>query len=133
MKHVKQIDLQDNFWKDARGWGVKPFGAINLPHGFAGNPHIVSLKPGVVRGNHYHTNSTEWIFVFGGKARIVWKTRMERSAQQVVVTDSEPALFEIPPDVAHAVVNDSENDIYLVVFYDSLEADTVFEKLVNDS
>jgi dTDP-4-dehydrorhamnose 3,5-epimerase-like enzyme len=125
MEPVKQIALQPNFWEDERGWGVEPFKTVQHLPVFQENMHIVSLKPGAVRGNHYHTHSTEWILVFGGPARIVWKAREEGSAQEITVNDPEPALFEFSPGTEHAVVNDCEHDIYLFVFYDAEKSETV--------
>ena len=126
MEPVKQVVLHQNLWIDERGWGVEPFKAVRHLHKFQGNLHIVSLKPGAVRGNHYHTHSTEWILVCGGSARILWKTKPEGSVRQSAVNDSEPALFEIAPEIEHAVVNDCEHDVYLFVFYDAVESETVY-------
>jgi len=119
MDTVKQVKLEKNTWQDARGWGINPLDALGISDGFSGSMHLVSLKPGAVRGNHYHTDATEWIFVFGGKAKIFFKAAKAVLVHQILVGDSEPALFEIPPDVEHAVVNTSMNDIYLTVIYDS--------------
>ncbi|MFH1990983.1 MAG: cupin domain-containing protein [Pseudomonadota bacterium] len=125
MDTVKHIGLKKNIWKDERGWGINPLEALGIKAGLPGNLHIVSLKPGTVRGDHYHATATEWMLVFGGKAKIVWKVKKASSVHQIFVDDSEPALFEIPPDIEHAVINDSTSDIYLAVFYDSHQPDTV--------
>ena len=125
MNTVKQVELDKNAWQDKRGWGVNPLDALEISGDFPGNLHIVSLKPGAVRGNHRHANATEWILVFGGQAKIVWKTGEATSIDQISVDNSEPTLFEIPPGVDHAIVNDSTHDMYLAVFYDSHEPDTV--------
>ena len=125
MDAVKHIVLKTHAWKDERGWGINPLEALAIGGGLPGNLHIVSLKPGAVRGDHYHAKATEWILVFGGKAKVVWKVKKSSSVHQICIDDSEPALFEIPPDIEHAVINDSTHDIYLAVFYDSHEPDTV--------
>jgi dTDP-4-dehydrorhamnose 3,5-epimerase-like enzyme len=126
MDTVKQVKLEKNTRQDERGWGINPLDALGISDGFSGSMHLVSLKPGAVRGNHYHTNTTEWIFVFGGKAKIVFKAAQADSVHQIMVGDSEPALFEIPPKVEHAVVNTSMNDIYLAVICDSHAPDTIY-------
>ena len=125
MRSIRPVELKRNTWKDERGWGINPLDALGTKADIPKNLHVVSLKPGTARGNHYHPTATEWVLVFGGRARIVWKAVKADSAQQIYVDDSEPALFEIPPDIEHAVVNDSANDIYLAVFYDSFQPDTV--------
>jgi oxalate decarboxylase/phosphoglucose isomerase-like protein (cupin superfamily) len=125
MDTVKQVKLEKNTWQDERGWGINPLDALGISDGFSGSMHLVSLKPGTARGNHYHTNTTEWIFVFGGKAKIVFKAAKEGSVRQIMVGASEPALFEIPPDVEHAVINTSMNDIYLTVICDAHAPETI--------
>jgi len=125
MDAVKQVELKNHIWRDERGWGVNPFEALGISERLRGSMHLVSLKPGTVRGNHCHTNATEWILVFGGTAKIVWKTGKAGAVNQISVGDSDPALLEIPPDVEHAVVNDSGSDIYLAVFYDTPEPETL--------
>ncbi len=125
MDTVKQVKLEKHTWQDERGWGINPLDALGISDGFSGSMHLVSLKPGTVRGKHYHTNATEWIFVFGGKAKIVWKAASSGSIHQIMVGDAEPALFEIPPAVEHAVLNTSMHAIYLTVIYDSHAPDTM--------
>ena len=125
MDTIKQVELQNNSWTDERGWGVNPLKALGISEKIAGNLHIVSLNPGAARGNHCHTNATEWILIFGGKARIVWRSKKAGSVRQISGGESKPALFEIPPDIEHAVFNDSSDTIYLVVFYDFHQPDTV--------
>jgi len=134
MDTIKQVELQNNSWIDERGWGVNPLQALGISEGISGNLHIVSLEPGAVRGNHSHTNATEWILVFGGKAKIVWRPQKASSVKQISGGKSKPALFEIPPDIDHAVVNDSNDTVYLAVFYDSHKLDTVHcSPLLNQS
>lgn len=124
MNTIKQIELQNNCWTDERGWGVNPLQALNITGGIPGNLHIVSLKPGAVRGNHYHSNATEWILVFGGNVSIVWRSGQTNAVTQISAGKSKPALFEIPADIEHAVYNDSGDIVYLAVFYDALQPDT---------
>ena len=134
MDTIKQVELQKNSWIDERGWGVNPLQALGFSEKITGNLHIVSLEPGAVRGNHLHTNATEWILVFGGKASIVWRPKNASSVRQISGGESKPALFEIPSDIEHAVVNDSNVTIYVAVFYDTHKPETVLcSPLLNQS
>ena len=124
MGSVKRIDLKRNHWSDHRGWGVNPIDAAGL----AGKPvyhfHTVSMKPGAVRGNHYHTDATEWLFVCGGPAKVVWRSDQTGPCHEVLVKKEEPALFEIPPHIEHAVMNTSQVEIFLLSFSNAPDRDT---------
>ena len=125
MAEVKRIGLRDDVWSDERGWGVNPLEAA----GFAGEPlgdyHVVSVKPGAVRGNHSHISATEWILVFGGVAKVIWRSGETGSIRETTTAETGPELFEVSPGVEHAVVNCSEHDIFLVSFSDSHDRETV--------
>jgi dTDP-4-dehydrorhamnose 3,5-epimerase-like enzyme len=125
MANVKRVELQDTIWKDYRGWGVNPIESAGISRESLGNIHIVSIKPGAIRGNHYHTNATEWILICGGSARIAWRALNKKSIHEVVVNEADPALFEIQPNIEHAVLNDSDKEIYLISFSNSYERCTV--------
>ena len=45
---------------------------------------------------------------------IAWRPGDEDSIQETLVSEAEPALFEILHDVAHAVLNNSGKSIYSV-------------------
>ena len=125
MTGVRRIDLQQALWQDERGWGLNPFRIPCVPEKVSSNLHIVSLKPGFVRGNHYHTNATEWMLISGGSARFLSKTINEKMVNVIIIEDDKPVLLEISPNAEHAVMNKSQNDIYLVVFSSSSEPDMI--------
>ncbi|MDY7034497.1 MAG: cupin domain-containing protein [Thermodesulfobacteriota bacterium] len=125
MAHFKRIEPGTFGWQDDRGWGIRPFNAIDPSLKSSLNLHVVSMKPGSVRGNHCHTTGTEWLLVCGGPATIAWRKINEDESGETVVNGQEPAFFEIPPNVAHAVLNTSDEEIYLVAMDDAHEADTV--------
>jgi len=125
MASLKRVELRETTWRDDRGWGINPLEAAGLSRESLGNLHVVSIKPGTIRGNHYHTSATEWILVCGGPAKVVWRSGDEDFIHEALVRKAEPALFEIPPNVEHAVLNNSKGDIYLISFSDSYERGTV--------
>ncbi len=125
MTTVREINIQHTAWEDERGWGLNPFKTSGVPEDASLNLHIVSLKPGFVRGNHYHTNATEWMLVYGGSAKFLSKPIRENTVKEIFIKDEKPVLLEIPPNVEHAVINESKNDVYLVVFSSSVEPDTI--------
>ena len=89
--------------------------------------HLVYLEilPGHPRGNHYHKNATEWFLIYGGSAKVVWRVYNEKTTHEILVKDTEPALFEVPQNIEHAILNDSKDDIFLISFSTSFERGTV--------
>lgn len=125
MSEVKRVDLQGYIWSDERGWGVNPLKAIGISGEAPGDFHLVSMRPGAIRGNHYHTNASEWLLFCGGPAKIAWRSAADGSIREENIRGDEPVLFEIPPRIEHAAVNLSSSDIYLLSFSNSPEPHTV--------
>ena len=125
MNAVKRITIEDTMWGDERGWGLNPFSACHfIPEGPC-DIHVVSLTPGAIRGNHSHTNGTEWMLICGGPARFVSRSITEETVHAMMADGRMPLLMEIPAHVEHAVRNESTEDIYLVVFSDVSAPETV--------
>ena len=125
MEMLSRVAVRSNAWQDARGWGIKPFEAADIPARLAANLHIVSLKPGAVRGNHYHPEAVEWLLIFGGRAKLLWRSGEAGPIRSMVVEGSEPCLYVIAAGVAHAVVNVSATEIYLAAFNDQASPQTI--------
>jgi len=124
MESVMHYDLRDKTWEDHRGWGINPPEVAGISEKSLGNIHVVSITPGAIRGNHYHTGAREWLLVFGGKAEFAWREKEDTAVRKVALDGAAPALFKIPPEIPHAVLNTDEKDIYLVSFSDSTERGT---------
>jgi UDP-2-acetamido-2,6-beta-L-arabino-hexul-4-ose reductase len=124
MIEVSRIELGNSMWSDNRGWGVNPIKATHLPNRDLGNLHISSIRPGRIRGNHYHDVGTEWLLIFGGPARFTWRLSGEDPRNEEIVS-SEPHLYEIPPHFQHAIMNTSNADIFVVSFSDVPERNTI--------
>ena len=123
---LRRVPLKNRTRWDKRGWGLAPLEAAGLPSGAsAGNLHAVSLKPGAARGNHLHPDSTEWFLLCGGPAEIAWKGGHAHARQEIVQPDDIPALFEVPPGIAHAIRNLSQQDIIVLAFNDSPAPETL--------
>ncbi|UCE79598.1 MAG: hypothetical protein JSV13_02900 [Nitrospiraceae bacterium] len=125
MGKIKRYNLQNHVWKSNRGWGINPFEVIGRLQETLGNVHVISITPGAVRGNHLHTNATEWILIFGGPSLLVWRSSDNDVINEINIKDDQAELFEIPPNVEHAVKNNSNRDIYLISFNDSFDKGTL--------
>lgn len=115
MSDVKKVEVRHAAWRDDRGWGIDLLEAESLAGNSIGNLHVVSIKPGCIRGNHYHTKATEWMLIFGGPAKVAWKSGKEHPVQETLLDGKDSlALFEVPPGIRHAILNTSGSEIYLI-------------------
>jgi dTDP-4-dehydrorhamnose 3,5-epimerase-like enzyme len=125
MPALHRIELSPaKIWSDERGWGIEPFEAAGLPPSQLGNCHVVSLKPNAIRGNHYHTGTTEWLLICGGPTEVAWRTE-DQPTTTLTVKEPVPTLLKIPPFVEHALRNLSQTEVILVSFSSHGERDTV--------
>lgn len=117
--------------EDERGFLVKPFEEtqVNTLH----NIHIVSLNPGVVRGNHFHPTQTEYIIMLGKKATLVTIDTVTTTRSEKIIEGTKCPLIIIPPKVAHAIKNISTEVIYLFCYLDkpiNLEREVIREVIL---
>jgi oxalate decarboxylase/phosphoglucose isomerase-like protein (cupin superfamily) len=82
------------------------------------------MQPGAVRGNHAHGSAAEWLLFCGGPAALI------TGVEEILVGGREPELFEIPAGLPHAIVNRSDREIFLIVFYEEKELDTTPVKII---
>lgn len=125
MSTVKRIKIEDTMWQDERGWGLNPFVSCHFIPERLCDIHIVSMKPGAVRGNHCHTSGTEWMLICSGAVRFLWKADKKKIVNEIMIRDNEPVLLEIPPRAEHALRNEGEHEVYLIVMNSSFDPDTV--------
>ena len=124
MAKIRRVAIGDKAWKDARGWVLNPLPLAGLEGKTLGNLHVASMQPGAVRGNHVHASAAEWLLFCGGPAALI------AGAEEILVGGGEPELFEIPAGLPHAIVNRSDWEIFLVVFYEEKDLDTQPAKIV---
>jgi oxalate decarboxylase/phosphoglucose isomerase-like protein (cupin superfamily) len=112
---------------DARGMS---FTAPNEALAFVGrmsDVHLASIKPGAVRGNHYHLRRREAIVVLPGtKWSLHWDEDGNSGAQYREFDGRVAVLVLISPGASHAVRNDGESHLWLVAIssesYDPAES-----------
>ncbi len=99
---------------DERGTVCEPLDAAAL----AGqqNVHVVLTRPGGVRGNHYHRETTEILTVWG-PARLCFR-QGAGAVREIAVAAEQVRRFRIPPGLAHAIENTGTKDGLLVSFTD---------------
>ena len=66
---IKYKDKELEIHSDERGWLVEMLKKNEIKEDIK-QIYVATIKPGRVRGNHYHLNRTEWFLVIGEKAEI---------------------------------------------------------------
>ncbi len=98
--------------------GDSPFGEL----------YLVTLKEGAVRGGHFHRKTTEWFLPVRGKVCIDLAVPGLEARSSFVLDASTPAVLEVPPGIAHQVVNKGEGSAMLLAYanrvYDANDPDT---------
>lgn len=104
-----------------------------LRAGISGQYSYSTTKPGITRGNHYHTRKIERFAVISGKATI----ELRRIGTDEVITyhlDGEnPSFVDMPIWTTHNITNIGETDLYTLFWinepYNPDDPDTYFEKV----
>lgn len=98
-----------------------------------GQVSFSTTKPGITRGNHYHTRKIERFAVIKGKARIQLRRIGTDQVLNFDLDGSEPAYVDMPIWYTHNITNTGTDDLYTIFwineFFDPNDPDTYFEKV----
>jgi len=92
--------------QDARG---DLFEAVKSLNG--GQCFISTTKPGITRGNHYHTRKIERFLVLGGKGLIRIRKLFSDEVAEFEVTGDRPQYVDMPTLHTHNITNIGESDM----------------------
>jgi len=106
---IKELEIHS----DNRGWLVELLKANELEKPVK-QLYIASIKPGCVRGNHYHSKRMEWFFIVAGKAELSLQDIKTKEKIHFKLSPKEPKVITIFPYIAHAVKNIGKEIVYLV-------------------
>jgi UDP-2-acetamido-2,6-beta-L-arabino-hexul-4-ose reductase len=113
---------------DERGTFVE---TIKLNSG--GQVSFSTTKPGITRGNHFHTRKTERFAVIKGKARIQLRRIGTDKIFNYDLDGNEPAYVDMPIWYTHNITNVGNEELYTIFwineFFDPNDMDTFFEKV----
>lgn len=113
---------------DERGNFIEVF---KIP-GF-GQVSYSTTRPGVIRGNHYHTRKREIFCVIEGEAKIRQRNRKTNEIEEKVVSGASPELVEMKLNWTHNIQNIGENEMKLLVWisevFDPNNSDTFYEEV----
>ena len=99
----------------------------------AGQVSFSTTKPGVTRGDHYHTRKFEWFCVVRGQAIIRVRAANDPDAEIIEhhCTGDAPRFITIPPMHTHNITNIGTDELLTLFWisesYDPEDADTFFE------
>jgi UDP-2-acetamido-2,6-beta-L-arabino-hexul-4-ose reductase len=100
-----------------------------------GQVSFSTTKPGITRGNHFHTRKAERFAVIKGKARI----ELRRIGTDKVFTfdldGSQPSFVDMPIWYTHNITNIGDENLYTIFWinehFNAGDADTFFEVVNN--
>jgi len=92
-----------------------------------------TTKPGIVRGNHYHTRKKEYFCVIEGDALIRLRNRKTNEIKEYKVSGSSPEVVEMLIGWTHNIKNTGENEMKLIVWVNEVfnpeDTDTFYEEV----
>lgn len=106
---IKELEIH----ADNRGWLVELLKANQLEQSVK-QVHVASIKPGCVRGNHYHSKRIEWFFIVAGEAELSLQDTKTKKKISFILSSKHPKVITIFPYIAHAVKNVGKKMVYLV-------------------
>jgi len=75
-----------------------------------------TTKPGVVRGNHYHTHKIEKFCVIEGNALIRLRNRDTNEIKEYGVSGNEPEIVEMTTGWTHNIKNVGDTEMKLLIW-----------------
>lgn len=97
-----------------------------------GQVSFSTTKPGVTRGNHFHTRKAERFAVIKGKARLQQRrVGTSKTLTFEIDADKNPAFVDMPIWFTHNITNIGSDDVYTIFWisehFDPSDTDTYFE------
>jgi len=94
---------------------------------------VFTAKPGVTRGEHYHTRKKETFCVIAGEAIIRQRDKSTGTIEEKKVSGESPELVEMKINWPHSIKNIGDNEMKFIIWiseiYDPNDPDTYPEKV----
>lgn len=127
-KHEKLYPRHFKLNTDERGSFVE---LIRL--GIGGQVSYSTTKPGITRGNHFHTRKIERFAVIKGKALIQLRRIGTDDVLSFELDGQRPSYVDMPVWYTHNIRNTGDDELYTVFwineFYDPQDPDTYLEEV----
>lgn len=106
---------------DERGWFLKAItGTEDGIPSHTGEVYLTMGKPGQAKGGHYHPEAVEWFTIIKGSAILKLEDIETHEKQEIEMSLEKAISVFIPNNVAHIVVNNSDEDFILLAYTDKL-------------
>ena len=93
-----------------------------------GEVYILCSTNGAVRGNHYHSENTEYFYVIKGAAKAAFSDTNSGMYMEFKVSESDNMVIMVPLQIIHAFKNAYDEGLIMLAIaskeYDPLNADT---------
>ena len=77
--------------------------------------HYATINPGSVRGNHYHRERKELLFVnFMSSWQFAWQPVATQNIHTQAFSGAGGIVIHIEPEVIHAIKNTGDTPLYIV-------------------
>lgn len=105
------------------------FEAVKAHNG--GQSFLSTTKPGITRGNHFHTRKIERFLVVNGEAEICLRKIFTDEVQVFKVSGEQPSYVDIPTMHTHNITNTGNQELVTLFwtheFFDPQNSDTYME------
>jgi UDP-2-acetamido-2,6-beta-L-arabino-hexul-4-ose reductase len=92
-----------------------------------------TIKPGVIRGNHFHSRKVERFCVVRGEAVIRIRLVGEERVREFHVSGASPEFISVPALCTHQIENVGSEDLLTMFWCNEIfqpgDPDTFFEKV----
>ena len=98
-----------------------------------GQVSINVVKPGIIKGNHWHHTKNEKFLVVRGKGCFQFRKYGEERVIEYHVTGEKPEVIDVPCGYVHNIINEGSEEMVVVIWaneiYDPDRPDTYYEKV----
>ncbi len=98
-----------------------------------GQVSFSTTKPGITRGNHFHTRKIERFVVIKGRAIIRLRRIGTNQVLEFAIDGNQPAYVDMPIWYTHNITNVGGDDLYTIFwvneFFDPDDPDTYYEEV----
>lgn len=113
--------IHRNLIKDERGWFLKVItGKEESIPSNTGEIYLTMGKPGQSKGGHYHKEAVEWFTLIEGSAVLKLEDIETHERVDIEMSLEKALTVFIPQNVAHTVVNNSNENFILLAYTDKL-------------
>jgi len=128
LDHISFFPFPLEVKKDHRGSFTE---VVKISSG--GQISFSTTRPGITRGNHFHTRKAERFAVIKGRARIQLRRIGTEKVLSFDLDGEKPSFVDMPVWYTHNITNTGKDDLYTIFWtnehYNSDDPDTFFEEV----